>query len=151
MNHRKIQILVSSFVDGEVDEKDAATVLQHLKECQQCSRLAVQIKCMHEDIRSVADTDLQINFPSRVLHSIEVREETVEEWMGIEPLARNAFIALAVFVVIMLSASYLSDRTEQRFGDQFIGSISGESVSMKVLFQQDDISKDDVLYAAVNK
>jgi anti-sigma factor RsiW len=151
MKHKKLQLLVSSYVDNEIDDKDRSIVLTHVKECPECARFAERAKRIHDDIRAVADIDPQNSFTKQIMRLIDAREERTEEWMGIEPLARNTFIALAAFVLIVLSVSFFSNRSDVITSDQFITTMSGDSASMNVLFQQKDLSKDDVLYAAVNK
>jgi anti-sigma factor RsiW len=151
MRHRKLQLLVSTYLDGEIAEADKTIVLSHVKTCPKCRHFIGEAKIMREALKALGVLELPRTFASQVAYAVEQREERSEEWLGIAPLARNTFYALAVVVLLIFSISLFSNGTEIGSGDQFISAISGESASVRVLLQQEDLSRNDMLYAAVIK
>jgi hypothetical protein len=151
MNHKKLQILVSSSVDGEVSESERTQVLSHLESCSDCRRFMEQAKRMHSEIASLGEVRLPSSFPSRILDSVEKRDEQFGEWLGIEPSARNTFILLVSVVLIIFFLTRVNTPPASAMNDQLLRSISSDSGSTRVLLQKEYLSKSDVLYAVMNK
>jgi predicted anti-sigma-YlaC factor YlaD len=152
MTHGKMLMLVSSYLDGEVDAAEKDHVLAHLHGCSECREFINHAKRMRRDIRSLDEVKLSNSFSLKVAHAVEERQEHFDEWLGIEPLARNTFITLALAVVVMFFFSVYSSKGESTMmGDKFINVISGDSLSTYSLLQQENISKNDILYASVTK
>jgi hypothetical protein len=59
------------------------------------------LNLIREEICALGEVKLANYFAARVAYSVEKRDEQSMEWLGIEPLARNTFIVLAGFVLIM--------------------------------------------------
>lgn len=151
MNHKTMQLLVSSYIDGEIQEPDTSAVRSHLKECRECKRFVEQVKIMRKDLKDLGEANLSTTFAAHVTGIVHKREEKTMEWLGIEPLAQKTFLALSMIVVIAFVFSIFSKESESAAGDQFISTVSGESVATHVLLQQGELSKNDVLYAVVTK
>jgi hypothetical protein len=150
MNHKKLQLLVSSFLDGEVSDSEKASVLSHLEVCSECGQFIEHAKSIREEICALGEVKLDNYFAARVAYSVEKRDEQSLEWLGIEPLARNTFILLAGFVLIIFFFTSFNDATSS-INDPFLNKISTNSVSTNVLFQQENLSKSDLLYAVMTK
>jgi anti-sigma factor RsiW len=151
MNHKKNQILVSSYLDGEVNESEKAEALSHLEVCPECRQFIEQSKLMRENIRALGEVDLANSFAARVAYSVEKRDEQTVEWLGIEPSARNTFILLAGFVLVMFFLTSFNNNTGSAMNDQLLNRITSNSVSTQVLLQQENLSKSDLLYAVMTK
>jgi predicted anti-sigma-YlaC factor YlaD len=151
MNHKKMQLLVSTFVDGEIQEKEKALVLSHLKECPECRTFIEQARRIREEICALGEVKLENSFTARIVHSIEKRDEQTVEWLGIEPLARNTFFLLASFVLIIFFLTSKEHSTTPTLNDQLLERITSDSISTKVLLQQENLSKSDLLYAVMTK
>jgi anti-sigma factor RsiW len=151
MNHKKNQILVSSYLDGEVNESEKAEALSHLEVCPECRQFIEQAKLMRENICALGEVDLANSFAARVAYSVEKRDEQTVEWLGIEPSARNTFILLAGFVLVMFFLTSFNNNTGSAMNDQLLNRITSNSVSTQVLLQQENLSKSDLLYAVMTK
>lgn len=151
MRHKNLKILVSSYLDEEVKEDEKAKVLAHLEECSECRQFIEHAKLIRKEICALGEVKLDDYFASRVASSAEEREEQALEWLGIEPLARNTFILLTGFVLIMFFFTSFSKDTTSSINDPLLNRISSNSVSTKVLLQKDNLSKSDLLYAVMTK
>jgi predicted anti-sigma-YlaC factor YlaD len=151
MNHKKIQILVSSYLDGEVNETDKMTVISHIKVCTECHEFIENAKKIKEEIQALGEVELPYSFAAHLAYSVGRREEQAEEWLGVEPLARNTFFVLAVVVLLMFVVTTFDNNSSAIAGDQLLSGYSTNSVSTRVLLQQDGLSKNDLLYAVMTK
>jgi len=151
MNHKKLKLLVSSFLDDEVSGTDKETVLSHIKVCIECQEFVEHAKKIREEIRAIDEVDLPYTFAAHLSHSIERRDEQAKEWLGVEPLARNTFFALAIVVLVIFLFTSNIDSSTGFTGDQLLNEYSTDSVSTRVLLQQDRLSKSDLLYAVMTK
>jgi predicted anti-sigma-YlaC factor YlaD len=151
MNHKKLQLLVSSYLDGEVDNNEKAKALSHLEVCSQCRQFIEQVRLMREEICALGEVTLTNSFAARVAYSVERRDEQTMEWLGIEPSARNTFFLLAAFVLVMFFLTSFNTNAAAAMNDQLLNRITSNSVSTHVLLQQENLSKSDLLYAVMTK
>jgi predicted anti-sigma-YlaC factor YlaD len=151
MNHKKLRLLVSSYLDDEVNDSEKAEVLSHLEGCSECRHFLNHGQRMRNEICLLGEVKLENYFAERVAHSVERRDEQTMEWLGIEPLARNTFIVLSGFVLIMFFFTSFNNSTASAMNDQLLNRITSNSVSTQVLLQQGSLSKSDLLYAVMTK
>jgi len=151
MNHKKIQLLVSSYLDEEVNDSERAQALSHLEVCSECRQFVEHAKLMRENICALGEVELANSFAARVAYSVEKRDEQTVEWLGIEPSARNTFILLAGLVLVMFFLTSFNNSTASVMNDQLLSRITSDSVSTRVLLQQENLSKSDLLYAVMTK
>ena len=151
MNHRKVQILVSSFLDGEVDERERIEVHAHLKVCAECRKFVEHARLMRKEISALGEAKLPMAFATRVASSVEKKEEQTLEWLGIEPLARNTFILLAGLVILVFAFTSFTRDTAVSANDQLLRRMTTNSYSNSLLLQQEHLSKNDLLYAVMTK
>jgi anti-sigma factor RsiW len=151
MNHQKLQVLVSSYLDGEVSEKENSEVHEHLKVCSECREFVAHARLMRKEINALGEVKLPLSFTTRIAYSVEKKEEQTMEWLGIEPLARNTFILLAGFVVLLFFFTSLNRETAVSANDQLFHRITSNSYSNSVMLQQEHLSKSDLLYAVMTK
>jgi predicted anti-sigma-YlaC factor YlaD len=151
MNHKKMQVLVSSYLDGEINESEKAETLSHLEVCPECRQFIEQAKLMREKIYTLGEVELANSFAAHMAHLVEKRDEQTVEWLGIEPSARNTFILLAGLVLVMFFLTSFNNTTASAMNDQLLNRITSNSVSTQVLLQQENLSKSDLLYAVMNK
>jgi len=151
MSHKKLQLLVSSYFDGEVNDIEKAVALSHLEACSECRQFFAHAKIMKEEISLLGEVKLSNSFAARVAYSVERRDEQNVEWLGIEPSARNTFALLAGFVLVMFIIMSFSNNTVSAMNDQLLNRIISDSASTRVLLQQESISKNDLLYAVMTK
>jgi predicted anti-sigma-YlaC factor YlaD len=151
MNHKELRLLVSSNLDDEVNEIDKKIVLSHINACRECYEFVEHANKIREEIRALGEVELPYAFAAHVAHSVERREEQKEAWLGIEPLARNTFFALAIVVLVLFIFTSFTGNSSGFTGDQLLSGYSADSVSTRVLLQQDRLSKSDLLYAVMTK
>jgi predicted anti-sigma-YlaC factor YlaD len=151
MNHKKMQVLVSSYLDGEVNNSETADVLSHLEVCSECRQFIEHAKLIREEICALGEVKLANSFAARVAYSVGKRDEQSIEWLGIEPLARNTFIVLAAFVLVMFLFTSFNNNTSTAMNEQLLNRLTSNSVSTRVLLQQENLSKSDLLYAVMTK
>ena len=151
MNHKKIQLLVSSYLDEEVNDSERAQALSHLEVCSECRQFVEHAKLMRENICALGEVELANSFTARVAYSVEKRDEQTVEWLGIEPSARNTFILLAGLVLVMFFLTSFNNNAASAMNDQLLSRITSDSVSTRVLLQQENLSKSDLLYAVMTK
>jgi predicted anti-sigma-YlaC factor YlaD len=151
MNHKKLQLLVSSYLDDEVNDSEKAEVLSHLECCSECCQFVQQAQLIRNEISVLGEVNLANYFAERVAHSVERRDEQTMEWLGIEPLARNTFIVLSGFVLLMFFFTSFNNSTASAMNDQLLNRITSNSVSTQVLLQQGNLSRSDLLYAVMTK
>ncbi len=151
MNHKKIQLLVSSYLDGEINDSEKAQALLHLEVCSECRQFIEHAKRIREEICGLGEVKLASSFTARVAYSVERRDEQTIEWLGIEPSARNTFILLAGFVLVMFFLTSFNNNNTSAMNDQLLNRITSNSVSTQVLLQQGNLSKSDLLYAVMTK
>ena len=151
MNHKKMQILVSAYVDSEVRKIEKTQVLLHLDECSECRAFVADAKRMKKDIAALGEVKLANSFAANVEYALERREERTLEWLIIEPLARNTVILLAGFVLILFLFMNRETNTASILNDQLLTKMTSNSVSTHVLLQQEHLSKSDLLYAVMTK
>jgi predicted anti-sigma-YlaC factor YlaD len=151
MNHKILQLLVSSYVDGEVNESEKAEVHSHLEVCSECRQFIQQAHLIRNDIALLGEVKLVNYFAERVAHSVDKRDEQTNEWLGIEPLARNMFIVLSGFVLALFFLTSFNNSAASAMNDQLLNRITSNSVSTQVLLQQENLSKSDLLYAVMTK
>jgi predicted anti-sigma-YlaC factor YlaD len=144
MNHKKLQLLVSSYLDDEVNDSEKAEVLSHLEGCSECCQFVQQAQLIRNEISVLGEVNLANYFAERVVHSVERRDEQTMEWLGIEPLARNTFIVLSGFVLLMFFFTNFNNSAASTMNDQLLNRITSNSVSTQVLLQQENLS--DLLY-----
>ena len=151
MNHKELQLLVSSYVDNEVIESDKAKVLKHLEVCSDCRQFVEHAKYIREDIRALGEAELQYTFATRIAHLVEKNIERDIEWLGIEPLARNTFYAIVAVVFLMFVLTSYNNASTPGIAEQLFSGQGGDSITTHVLLQTEDISKSDLLYAVMTK
>ncbi len=151
MSHKEIQLLMSSYLDDEINDSEEPIVLEHLRICSECQQFIKAAKEIREDLRALDEVDLPYTFAAHLAHSVERREEHVMAWLGIEPLARNTFFALAIIVFVIFIFTSFTNSSSGFTGDQLLSGYSTDSVSTHLLLQQDRLSKSDLLYAVMTK
>ena len=150
MNHKDMLMLVSMYCDNELSQDKKLVVESHLNTCEECRQFAESIKLVRNEIKELTQLDLPQTFTSNVVHSIQQSDVQSEIWLNIEPSARNTFFAIAVSVVILflLSSIFNSNRDAM---EQSWSSITADSTATQVILQQDEITKNDLLYAVISK
>jgi anti-sigma factor RsiW len=151
MNHNEQQLLVSSYLDGDIKNDDRAIVLSHLDDCAECRLFMDHAKQIREAVRAMDEIELSHSFAAQTVRLAERGDDQVEEWLGVEPLARNTFFAIAITVFLIFFLTSYNNGTSPGITEVLIEASEGESVATQVLLQPGDFSKNDLLYAVMTK
>jgi anti-sigma factor RsiW len=151
MSHKELQLLISSYVDGEINDEEEQMVLQHLNVCPECRQFVKNAGEIREEIRALGEVDLSYAFSERVAHLAKQSDEKAKDWLGIEPLARNTFIAIAMMVFMMFLLTSFNKSASPGIAEVLIDGSNGDSAVTQVLLQHDNLSKNDLLFAVMTK
>ena len=151
MSHKELQLLISSYLDSEVNDREKAEALSHIEICSECRQFIEHVKLMREEICALGEVELANSFAARVAYSVEKRDEQTVEWLCVEPSARNTFFLLAVVVLVMFLVTSFNNNTASAMSDQLLNRITSDSVPARVLLQPANLSKNDLLYAVMTK
>jgi hypothetical protein len=151
MTHQEIQMLVSSYCDHEVNNDEATMVESHTKVCHECRQFVQHAKRLRSEIQLLGEGELSQAFTARVVHSLENQEHQKEEWLGIEPLARNTFYAITLVVFIMYVLTSSSDNSQNTSLEQLLSGAGTDSTASQILLQHGELTKNDLLYAVMSK
>jgi anti-sigma factor RsiW len=151
MSHKEIQLLISSYMDGEIEDHEELVVLEHLDACPECRQFVKNARKIGEEIRALGDVELSYAFSERVAHLIKQSDEKTKDWLGIEPLARNTFIAIAVTAFMIFFLTSFNKNASPGIAEVLIDGTNGDSAVTQVLLQPGNISKNDLLFAVMTK
>lgn len=150
MTHHELSLLVSSYCDDEIRDDNRSIVESHLSACQECRQFVTHANEIRLGIKQIDKAALPQTFALRVLDSLERQEIQKEEWIGIEPLARHTFYTIAISVVIMfILSSMLSPEIE--VDEQSWSGVAVDSTASHIILQQDEITKNDLLYTVMSE
>ncbi len=151
MKHKELQLLVSSYVDGEVVESDRAKIMTHLEICTECREFVTQAKRLREEIQALGEAELSSTFTMRTVSSVEKHSAQEGGWLGIEPLARNTFLTIAIVVLIMFLLTNYDTSASSSSVDRLVNEITSDTTATQVLLQLGEFSKNDLLFAVMTQ
>ncbi|MBN1397314.1 MAG: zf-HC2 domain-containing protein [Bacteroidetes bacterium] len=151
MSHKQMQLLISSYIDGEIDAGRKKKVLEHLKTCQECRQFVDEAGEIRKQIKALDEIELPHAFSERIAHLAVKSEEETKDWLGIEPLARNTFIAIATAVVILFFVTDLKKEASPSIMEILNSGQNGDSAVTQVLLHPGELSKNDLLLAVMTK
>jgi anti-sigma factor RsiW len=151
MNHRTIELLLSPYLDDELTERERDEVAAHLRGCDSCRIRLEELRALRRQIQMAADIDLPDNFAYAVLRAARSEQENSLRWLGAERFARNVVIGLVVIVLCLIGLGTMMTAEPPLRVDRYLAAEATDSLTRQVLDQQIELSKDDVVYAAVTK
>lgn len=151
MNHGYMQQWVSLFIDGEANDEQRKMVLSHLASCIECRDLVGQAKTLRDGIQGAADIDLPPTFAYGVLRAVRTGRERDRTNAGIERLGMRVVLALSLVVACLFGFGSLYQPQQMVPVDRILTGEISDSLSRRVLESQREISKDDIIFAAISK
>jgi anti-sigma factor RsiW len=151
MNHGQLKQWVSSFIDGEANDEQRREVLSHLESCIECRTLVSEAKMLRDGIRHAADIDLPPTFAYGVLRAVRTGQELDRTNAGIDRLGMRVVLALSLVVMCLFGLGSLYQPELPSPVDRILTGELSDSLSKRVLESQHDISKDDIIFAAISK
>lgn len=151
MNHKSYERRLSEYVDNELGEQEAREVRAHVDGCAGCQQRIQILRAIRTSIRGAATVVLPEGFVSSVQRGVLQQEQEYVLWLGPERFARNIVVALCIVVLALVAAgSYLAPQPVVGEDRYFSGEPS-DSVAHAVIGSQRELSKDDVMVAALTK
>lgn len=151
MNHIDSDDLLLRYLDDEVtaDERIRASI--HLETCKVCRGRFVELKSLRGYIKAAGDYEVDPMFAYEVVRAIRRDEEGDVVWLGTERFARRLVLALSVFVICVVGLGSLFQPEQSVTVDRYLTSEPSDSLARRVLEPHQEISKDDIVYAALSK
>lgn len=151
MNHKYFLQKLSHYVDNELSTDEKLHVERHIEGCDECKQRLQVLHTLTSSIRSAGDVELPDNFAPSVGRRIRLEQEGAGLWLGPEVFARRLVLALFVVVICLVGLGSLFKPEQSVTMDRYLRADQQDSVSLQVLTPQREISKDDILYAAISK
>ncbi len=110
MNCENYQILIQSFLDGELEKEKEGIVFTHLSQCQDCREFMKGINLLN----SAAQTEIKeypLSLDERIMRTIEKRE--THKHNNIFTFRMPAYVSYALGIIIILLGLYLFDTTKE--------------------------------------
>jgi len=151
MKHILFEQQLSAYVDNELNDSEAQTVRTHLEGCALCQQRIQVLSAIRTSIREAASIIPPDTFVYSVQRAIRQQEQEYVTWLGPERFARNFVVALCVIVfTFVLVGSYLTPQPVVGEDRYFSGEPS-DSAAHAVIGSQQELSKDDVMIAALTR
>jgi anti-sigma factor RsiW len=151
MNHKSFERQLSAYVDNELSDNELKSVQAHVEGCALCQQQVQVLRAIRTSIREAASVVLPETFVYSVQRAVRQQEQEYVIWLGPERFARNIVVALCALVFSLVAVgSYLTPQPvvgEERY-------LSGEpsdSAAHAVIGSQRELSKDDVMIAALTR
>lgn len=151
MNHKHFERQLSAYVDREMDERQMELMRSHVEGCPACRSRLAELEAIRSELRTAASVNLPDHFVFSVRSAIRREEAESVAWLGTERFARNVVVALCLLVLVMIAfESYLAP--QQPIGlDRYFNAEVADSAAQAVIGSQQELSKADVLMAALTR
>lgn len=151
MNHKYFQQLLSSYLDHEASADEKLQIERHLEGCDECKGRLQIFEAVKAHVHSGGDVELSGNFSQSVVRRIRIEKEGSVLWLGPEIFARKLVLGLFIIVISLVGLGSFFQPEQTVTMDRYLRAEHQDSVNMQVLTPQSEISKDDILYAAMSK
>jgi anti-sigma factor RsiW len=150
MNHNTIHERLSLLFDGRLSAPESEELRLHVESCPDCKKTLAAFSMVREGIRQAASYEVSPMFARNVVRTIrKLIEREAPEWIGADRIARRLVAALGLLSLLVIGVSTLGTEEIQAGPERYFTGEPLDSSVTRTLLQQDEISKDDVLIAAV--
>ncbi len=151
MSHKQFQRLLSLYLDNEVSAEETLQIERHLEACDECKQRLQVFHAVKAHIHSGGNFELPGSFAQSVARRIRQEQEGSVRWLGPEIFARRLVLGLFIIVMCLVGLGSFFQPEQTVTMDRYLRAEHQDSVSLQVLTPQSEISKDDILYAAMSK
>jgi len=151
MNHRFFEKNLSAYVDNELTGSHLEALREHLRECRSCQSRLEELKGIRQDIREAATVSLPDNFYYAVRRAVREEEQVSVIWLGTERFARNVVLGLCLIVLVMVVFTSYFEQPQTVGVDRYFNGEPTDSAAHAVIGSQQELSKTDVMMAALTK
>jgi anti-sigma factor RsiW len=151
MNHEEIRLLLSAYVDEEVNEQERTVVEQHIAGCRDCRAQLEQMRAVKMAVHAAGDVELPFAFANEVARSIHHDDEVKISWADIEHLAVRFVLGLSFLVLLLLGVTSYQQRTDVLPMERYVSGVNPDSAMSQLLTKQGAITRDDVMFAVLTR
>lgn len=151
MSHKYFQQLLSSYLDNELTTDEKLRFERHREGCDECKQRLQIFHAVKLHIHSGGDFELPGSFAPSVVRRIRQEQEGAVLWLGPEIFARRLVLGLFIIIMCLVGLDSFFQPEQSITMDRYLRAEHQDSVSLQVLTPQSEISKDDILYAAMSK
>ena len=139
------------YLDHQLPQEHLSTFEEHVQKCVRCRQSLEDLRLLRRSVASAADLELPYGFELRLRRAINDEGSHDRRWDGVETIARNAVAVIACIVLILISLTGFEPSVSDLPAEPLITNSQSDSVAMRVLSKQTEISRDDLVYAVVSK
>ncbi len=110
MNCENYQMLIQSFLDGELEKEKEGIIFTHLSQCQDCREFMKGINLLNSTAQAEIK-EFPLSLDEKIMLAIEKRETKTQS--NIFTFRMPAYISYALGIVIILLGLYLFDTTRE--------------------------------------
>lgn len=151
MRHRFFEKNLSAYVDGELAGSGLEALQEHLRDCHSCQRQLKELRGIRDDIRNAATVSLPDNFYYSVRRAVQQEKQSSVVWLGTERFARNIVLGLCLVVLLMVVFTSYFEQQQPVGVDRYFNGEPTDSAAHAVIGSQQELSKSDVMMAALTK
>ncbi len=151
MNHTIFRELISAYADGEISGDEQTMLTRHMEQCAECRLFLEQIRQTSLAVKATGDIRLAQHFTYGVLRSVRQEQEESRAWLPIEHIARRFVFGLSVAVMLFVSVSIVLETEDPVVMEPYLAGEQTDSSVTRTLLTKEDLSKEDVLFAAVTR
>lgn len=149
MKHKTMEELLSAYYDHELTAEQTQLVERHLRECIHCREAMAAFQNASDALRSAADFELAPMFTANVLRTIRLEKEEEGSWFSAVSVGRRLVWALGVVSVVIVGTSALNQPESPLPPEVYFTSEPVDSSVTRTLLQKEELSKDDIIIAAL--
>ena len=134
MNHHKMAVMLSEFVDGRLAAQEQQVVQRHLNKCARCRKMHHSFQSLHAAVDYESPSSVRPFFTQRVLNEYTTRRED-KIWQIFEFIPRpliTSGLALSIILIGLFMSPLLyppKDSFESDFALLFNGAAESSTVS----------------------
>lgn len=151
MNHEQASRILQEYYDRELDDANMRDVELHCQECSVCAGTLEAWRRLHAVIRDAAVADLSPAFVNELRESVLTDRDASGVWLAVEPLARRTVLAIAIAVALFTSIFWTSGEEVTVQGGHAIVIVPTDSAASLELLRPNELTKADVLLAALSE
>ncbi len=152
MNCRKIKMLLSSYIDGELTKKEADIVKEHIKICHLCRQEIEDLKKIKRLFSYKEKIKLPPFFETRLFNRIYKEKFPVDIFKEFINVAKRTVSIEIVSLVFILAFIFgISGINKNNSYEEIKSYVFEESLSSfeKAIFSESKITNEDVIYFTV--
>lgn len=134
MKCNRVKLLLSSFQDNELNEKERAEIFLHLKKCEKCKHEFEQLETLKKEIKNLNDIEPIQNFTSLVMDRINGKKRF--NIFSIPSLVYS-FTFILFFILGLLINGPLKNNVENKQKEIYVSNLLMQGQKLSLINVQD--------------